>query len=125
MRYEIVHPDSLRMLSGQMARMQQQVQNLHRRLGAYRCELDVGDSPLKPFCRFTLNAALATSDASVAATITDQYGPGADHTTTTITVYNFLTHDAGVYQYEGDSGDAGKAYWDSGTSWHVFDMECP
>lgn len=79
----------------------------------------------KLYCRFTLDAALATTDASKAGTIVTQYGPGGSHTTTSITVYNLLTHTAGTYVFEGDSGDAGYAFWDSGTSWRIMQMECP
>jgi hypothetical protein len=82
-------------------------------------------NPLKLLCRFTLGAALATSDASKSATITNQYGPGKDHSSTSITVHNLLTHTAGTYVFEGDSGDAGLAYYDIGSNWRILQMECP
>lgn len=85
----------------------------------------LGNERKKRLCRFTLDAALATSDASKAATITHQFGEGIDHASTSITVYNLLTHTAGTYVFEGDSSDAGYAYYDSGTSWRIIQMECP
>jgi len=80
---------------------------------------------MKRLCRFTLDAALATSDASKAATITTQYGEGTSHSTTAITVHNLLTHTAGTYVFEGDSGDAGLAYFNSSGNWVIIQMECP
>ena len=81
----------------------------------------------KPLIRFTLAAALATSDASKAATVTDQYGAGAEQVTTAsgITVYNLETSTASTYVFEGDSGDAGYARWDYGTRYQIIQMECP
>lgn len=81
----------------------------------------------KPLVRFTLAAALATSDASKSATITNQYGPGVDNTTSAggITVHNLLTSTGGVYVFEGASGAAGLAAWDSGTNYRILQMECP
>lgn len=81
----------------------------------------------KPLVRFTLSAALTTSDASKSATITNQYGPGTDNTTSSggITVHNMLTSTGGVYLFEGDSSDAGLAMWDSGTNYRIIQMECP
>lgn len=81
---------------------------------------------LKTKCRFTLDAALATTDESKAATIQQQFGYGTDHASTSITVYNFLTHTANTYLYEGDSGDAGRAFYDpGGGKWYIDEMECP
>lgn len=88
----------------------------------------VGSDPAhlyKQYCRFTLGAALATTDASKSATITDQYGPGWDHSTTSITAYNLLTHTAGTYTFSGASGHAGYAFWDTGSNWRIDQMECP
>lgn len=80
----------------------------------------------KHFCRFTLNAALATTDGSKGATIQTQWGVGTDHPSTSITVNNLLTHTSGTYVFEGDSGDAGIAIWSgSGTTWYIIQMECP
>jgi hypothetical protein len=79
----------------------------------------------KRLVRFTLNEALTTSDQFKAATITHQYGPGIDHTETTITVFNMLTHSPGTYLFEGDSGDAGLAMWDSDSNFIIIQMECP
>lgn len=81
----------------------------------------------KSLVRFTLSSALATSDASKTATITNQYGFGVDNTTASggITVHNLLTSTGGVYVFEGDSGDAGLAMWDQGTNYRIIQMECP
>lgn len=74
--------------------------------------------------RFTLSAALTTSDATKSATITNQYGPGVAATTTTITVHNLAT-SGGAYVFSGASGAAGLALWDSGTNYRIIQMECP
>ena len=80
----------------------------------------------KLLVRFTLNGALTTSEASKAATITDQYGPGSSaDTATAITAHNTLTSTGGVYIFEGNSGDAGLAMWDSGTDYVIIQLECP
>lgn len=85
-----------------------------------------GEGQLKPLCRFRLDAALATADASKAAVITAQYGCGVAHSTTsTITVYNLQNGAASAYLFEGSSGDAGLAYWDSARNWRIVQMECP
>jgi hypothetical protein len=81
--------------------------------------------PQKMLCRFTANANFTQADSSVAATITDQYGPGLEHSDTSITVHNTLTGSAGVYFYKGDENDAGLAIWDSEDDWVCIDMECP
>ena len=79
----------------------------------------------KQLNRFTLNATLATSDASKAATITDQYGPGINaDVTVAITVYNLETSTGGVYVFSGASGAAGQAIWDSGTNYRITQMQC-
>ena len=80
----------------------------------------------KRLCRFVLDAALSTSAASAAAKIVVQYGDGTAHSTTgTITVGNLLTSGTSVFLFEGTSGAAGLAYWDSGTEWRIVQMECP
>jgi hypothetical protein len=89
--------------------------------------LDSSSSTRKSLVRFTLAATLATSDASKTATITNQYGPGSDGPTGAgaITVHNLLTSTGGVYVFEGDSGDAGLAMWDTGTNYRIIQLECP
>ena len=205
-RLEIIAHDSLRQLSAQFQRMQQEMNNLRRRLSAFRCELGgeenvifgVADASIagtsaaladpasgtlnvykfnstggttdtsrdetvhnlstvarttseytvavrdyesgrwmavagsgaatgnKRLCRFVLDAALSTSAASAAAKIVVQYGDGTAHSTTgTITVGNLLTSGTSVFLFEGTSGAAGLAYWDSGTEWRIVQMECP
>lgn len=125
-RHEIVSPDSLRVLSGHVARMQQEIHNLRRRLGAYRSELDDGGAgePKRLF-RFVLDASLGTTAGTVVGKITDQYGSGTAHSTTgTITLVNLLTSTGG-YLFEGTSGAAGLAYYGSSTGSPIIQMECP
>jgi hypothetical protein len=86
--------------------------------------ISAGDTR-KRWCRFTLSAAMTTSDSSKSATIHSQIGPGVAHTTTSITVNNLLTSSSGVYLFEGASGAAGLAVFDSGTTWQIVNMECP
>ena len=84
-----------------------------------------GSGQLKALCRFRLDAALATADASKAAVITNQFGVGIAHSTTsTITVYNLQNGAASAYLFEGSSGDAGYAEWDSARNWRIVQMEC-
>ena len=49
-RHEIIHPDSLRQLQAHVARLEQEVYNTRRRLGAFRCELDDVNGPLRGGC---------------------------------------------------------------------------
>ena len=81
----------------------------------------------KPLVRFTLDSALTTTQASKAATVAagEQYGPGRDADDLSITVHNLLTKTASVYLFEGDSGDAGLAFWDSDQNYRIIQMECP
>lgn len=74
-------------------------------------------------CRFTVaSSAFTTSSASFSGTIVR----ATNASTGTITIQNSPTSSSGVYQYEGDVGDYGKAlYWPSQDEWEVFDMECP
>jgi hypothetical protein len=80
---------------------------------------------VKTFARFTLDAALAKTDASVQADITAQYGPGKDHASiTNITIYNVAA--ASNYIFEGASGAAGIIFWDhDNAKWWIIQMECP
>lgn len=89
-----------------------------------------GAGQLRPKCHFTLDEELTTSDAGpIDATIVTQYGQGADHDSTAITVYNLPTHTGGVYEYHGDAGDYGIASYasdpDDITKWYIDTMECP
>lgn len=79
----------------------------------------------KQLVRFTLDVALATTDASQPATITDQYGPGSDNSDTAITAHNLLTSTAGTFVFEGDVGDAGLAMRDTGQDYRIIQIECP
>jgi hypothetical protein len=87
----------------------------------------IGPWARKPLVRFTLAAALTTSEASEAATIVSQYGYGCDGPTgaSGITANNLLTATGGVYVFEGASGAAGLAMWDSGTNYRIIQLECP
>lgn len=85
-----------------------------------------GTSHYKHLCRFTLDAALATSDPSALALLTNQYGEGTAHSTGEITVANMLV-SGGTYLFEGTSGMAGLAYYTSGagttdTNWEILQL---
>ncbi len=82
-------------------------------------------SSIKPFVRCTVDNALTTSEATNAATITHQWGPGTDNTSTAITVHNLLTSTGGVYLFEGDSGDAFLAVHDKNQDYILVNGECP
>ena len=126
-RHEIVSPDSLRILSGHVARMQQEIHNLRRRLSAYACELDdaVDVTVKKPLFRFILDASLGTTSATGTGLISTQYGPGTAHSTTgTVTLINLLTSTGG-YLFEGTSGAAGLAHYGSSTGSPILNMGCP
>lgn len=79
----------------------------------------------KPFIRFSLSAALATSDASKSATIAEQWGPGVANGAGSITVYNPAISTSSTYLFEGDSGDKGVATWRDGNNYTIYNMECP
>ena len=85
-----------------------------------------GTSYKKHLCRFTAGGNFGITSASVTGTITAQIGEGDSHTTTTgVTFNNLETGSAGTYVFEGGSGDAGLAYFSSGTTWQIIQMECP
>ncbi len=77
---------------------------------------------LPTMVRFTLDSALATSDASKAATVDDsQSSLDGD----SITVYNPETATASTYIFAGDSGDAGLAMKREDGDFWIVQMECP
>ena len=116
--------DSLEMIRRDHEAMRYEVQQLRAMLRVFSGQLE--GRGFKTFCRFTLGSALTTSEGTKAATITHQYGYGRNHPVTAITVQNFLTASAGVYEYHGASGAAGKAFYDPVTkTWHIFDLQCP
>lgn len=85
-----------------------------------------GGTGYKKLCRFILDASLATGDASGTAKITNQYGDGTAHSTSgTITVGNMLTSATTAYLFSGSSGNAGLAYYSTGTTWQILQMQCP
>jgi hypothetical protein len=82
-----------------------------------------GGAGYKKLCRFVLDAALGTSEASGTGKITHQYGDGTAHSTTgTITVANLAISSG--YLFAGTSGHAGLAYHTSATNWKILQMEC-
>ena len=73
---------------------------------------------------FSLSGALATADVSGSATVDAFYnGYDPDYTSAGITVYNLpISSD---YQYEGDSGDKGAAWYDwTNDKYWIDDLEC-
>ena len=79
----------------------------------------------KPLIHFELDGALTTGEASNAADIIAQFGPGFDNPTTAITVYNLETTSSGVYVFSGIDTAAGWALWDSADKYRIIQMECP
>lgn len=119
----ILSNDSIEALRRDHERLRYEFLQTRTQLRAFMSQVS-GRGP-RPICRFTLVGPLTTSSASQTATITHQLGPGRDHKGTSITVQNFLTKTAGVYQYHGASGNAGKAFYNpADKTWHIFDMEC-
>ena len=79
--HKIVAEQSLRELSGQMARMRMEIGNLQRRLAAYRCELgddDVGIFPGK------------TGGTGITAASSNTLGTG------TVTLYTVTSNSSAV-----------------------------
>ena len=74
---------------------------------------------------FSADAGFATTDASVAATVDEFYnGYDPDHVDAGITVHNLPI--SSNYQYEGDSGDKGAAWYDwTNNKYWIDDFECP
>lgn len=96
--------------------------------GEKTCAVLIGVSalPKKPQCRFTLNASMANTDATKAATIVSQLGYGTNHASTSITVSNPADATNGDYTYYGASGASGWAFYDeAGDDWWIYDMDCP
>lgn len=75
--------------------------------------------PYKALVRFTLDADMTETDASVAATITDQFGIGSDEPDTSITVHNLLVTGS-TYGFDMLSGDAGYALRDTSGVYRVI-----
>jgi len=120
----VLSDESLQALKRDHERLRYEVRELRVMLRALQSQQQ--DDGRKLFCRFTLDSALTTAQATKSATITNQYGYGIDHASTSITVQNFLTATAGVYEYHGASGAAGKAFYDRvEKKWHIFDLQCP
>jgi hypothetical protein len=79
----------------------------------------------KKLCRFTLDAAMATSNPTGSGLLTAQYGDGTAHSTGAISLDNLLTKTASTYLFSGTSGAAGLGYYTTGTNWRIIQMECP
>lgn len=80
----------------------------------------------KPWCRFTFDSDLTTSDTYIDATIESQWGYGFDHPSNDINVYNFKTHTPSTFMFEADSGDYGYAFYDPvDDRWYINPPECP
>ena len=93
--------------------------------GEQLCAVLLGVAEPLKWVRFTLNAALATTDETKAATIAKASWTETAPTDP-ITVTNLETHTASTYVFEGDSGDAGIAlHRPADDSWHIVQMECP
>lgn len=121
---KVLSEQSITALKRDHERLRYEVSQLRAMVRAFMSETQ--DGGMKPLCRFTLSAALATSESSKSATMSAQYGKGRSHPSTSITVYNLLSHTAGTYVFEGDSGDAGYAYYDTAEKkWYIIQMECP
>ena len=80
----------------------------------------------KLLVRFTADTAFTQSDETVEGTITLQIGPGSDHASNDITAYNMVRSNADYpYEFFGDSGDTGYAYWDKEDIFYIIAFECP
>lgn len=74
------------------------------------------------FCRFSLSSALADTEASKSATISECNVPG--YAGETITVYNMTA--SSNYVFSGDASDQGLAQWNAfAEQWQIYQMECP
>ena len=74
----------------------------------------------KDLCLFSLDEALATTDASKDATIVAQYGDGSAHGQSAIVVYNTPTATEDVYLWAAASGDYGYAFYDNQKKWRLL-----
>jgi hypothetical protein len=115
-----------------LAALQRQYHTLRLEVAALRVMLRalqsrVGGSGLCMFIRFELDGALATTNQLGTADITDQYGPGRLHKTTTgIDVYNLANDTGTTYVFEGKDGAAGYAIYDRRTKkFYIWQMQCP
>jgi hypothetical protein len=82
--------------------------------------------PLKDWARATADAAYTTASATVAGTLTNQYGFGPDHDDTSVTLHNLETKTAGLYVFSGASGSACWAkYSGYDDDWLIVITECP
>ncbi len=76
--------------------------------------------------RVTVNADFDSGDASVAATVQSVRNGARAEVNDVITVQNHPTHTAGVYLFEGDSGDVFTAVWSEiHSQWDLIQGECP
>ena len=72
-------------------------------------------------CQFTLNAALAVTDATVQATVTTCSKPSLEGTTITLQNHAASTNEI----FSGASGSKGSAYFDpDDNEWTIIQLEC-
>lgn len=80
---------------------------------------------VKDWARATFNTALTSATATVAGTLVTQYGSGADHTDTSVTLHNLETSTPGLYVFSGVSGAACWAkYAGYGDHWLIVIPQC-
>lgn len=84
------------------------------------------DDSLKELARATFDEELSTVDASISGTLTDQWGVGREHDSTSVTLYNFETDVPGEYEFYGVEGAACICgYRGTGTDWQMIIVQCP
>ena len=85
--------------------------------------------PLKPYVRFKLTEALATSDEIVKGEITDkgQWGPNPIFHDSNVIIYvhNQLAEDDQTYLFSGSIGDVGIALHDYANHWRIITLGPP
>ena len=83
-------------------------------------------SGMKELGRATFDAAFSTVDEKVQGTLTNQYGVGASHTASSITLYNLETDTDDVYEFFGREDDACICgYRGTGADWQIIIPQCP
>lgn len=114
--------DSFAALKRDHERLRYEVREMRIALRAAMSALENGR---RIFGRFTLDAALAKTDATKSGTLTAQCGRGSQHPSA-ITLNNPADATNGNYTYSGASGASGWAFYDPiQMKWWIFDMDCP
>lgn len=78
---------------------------------------------IKPYCLFTLDGDLETSDATASATIVQEYGHGRHQPASSIFVHN-LPKSGGGYVFEGNAGTYGYAFHASDEDYLILILPC-